>query len=194
MTPKGLLRKQVIITINITITKIIIKQANGIIANIIIGLKNSNFKTIADFIKLVDNRVIINTNQATLPQDMSIIIKAIKDTMNINLNSIENPCLSKSKSYLNITGLSYYAKTTNILVIFFLIEEVLKNIHIFNDIVLMSKSYIIKTTSNYDSAVIWINIWDSQSGSKAKTIINYSFNVRQYIATIQDIYMSFSIP
>ncbi len=84
-------------------------------------------------------------------------------------------------------------KTTNTLVIFFLIEEVLKNIHIFNDIVLMSKSYIIKTTSNYDSAVIWINIWDSQSGSKAKTIINYSFNVRQYIATIQDIYMSFSV-
>jgi len=138
---------------DITITEIIINQANGIITNIIIGLKNSNFKTIADFVKLVDNRVIINTNQAVSSQDVSIIIKMIKDTMNINLNSIENLCLPKSKSYLKITGLSY-AKTTNTPVTPSLVEEVLKNTHIFNDIVLMFKPYIIKTTSNYDSAVI----------------------------------------
>ena len=138
---------------DITITEIIINQANGIITNIIIGLKNSNFKTIADFVKLVDNRVIINTNQAVSSQDVSIIIKIIKDTMNINLNSIENLCLSKSKSYLKITSLSY-AKTTNTPVTLSLVEEVLKNIHIFNDIVLVFKPHIIKTTSNYDSAVI----------------------------------------
>jgi len=115
---------------------------------------------------------------------MSIIIKTIENTMNINLNFIENSCLCKSKSYLKITGLSYYVKTTNTSVTPSLVKEVLKNTHIFNDIVLVFKSHIIKAASNYNSAVIWINIWDLQSGSKAKTIINHSFNVRQYITTI----------
>jgi len=33
-------------------------------------------------------------------------------------------------------------------------------------------------------AVIWMNIWDSQSGTKVKCLINRCFNVGQQIATI----------
>ena len=108
-----------------------------------------NFKTIANFIKLVNNKVIININQATLPQN---------NIMNVNSDSIENPCFLKSKSYLKIVNLLYYVKTTDTLVTFFLVKKVLKNIYIFNNIILVSKSHIIKTISNFDSAVIWINI------------------------------------
>jgi len=93
---KELLRKQVIIPMNITTTEIIVNQANSVITNINTGLKNSNFKTIANFIKLVDNGVIININQATLSH-MSVIIKIIKNTININSNSIKNSHLLKSK-------------------------------------------------------------------------------------------------
>ena len=157
MTTKELLRKQVIIPMNITTTEIIVNQANGIITNINTGLKNSNSKTIANFIKLVDNRVIININQATLSH-MNVIIKIIKNTTNINSKSIKNFHLSKSKLYLKIVGLSYYVKTTNTLVTPFLAKEVLKNTYIFNDIIIVSKPYIIKAASNSDSAVIWINI------------------------------------
>ena len=157
MTTKELLRKQVIIPMNITTTEIIVNQANGIITNINTGLKNSNSKTIANFIKLVDNRVIININQATLSH-MNVIIKIIKNTTNINSKSIKNFHLHKSKLYLKIVGLSYYVKTTNTLVTPFLAKEVLKNTYIFNDIIIVSKPYIIKAASNSDSAVIWINI------------------------------------
>ena len=157
MTTKELLRKQVIIPMNITTTEIIVNQANGIITNINTGLKNSNSKTIANFIKLVDNRVIININQATLSH-MNVIIKIIKNTTNINSKFIKNFHLPKSKLYLKIVGLSYYVKTTNTLVTPFLAKEVLKNTHIFNDIIIVSKPYIIKAASNSDSAVIWINI------------------------------------
>ena len=157
MTTKELLRKQVIIPMNITTTEIIVNQANGIITNINTGLKNSNSKTIANFIKLVDNRVIININQATLSH-MNVIIKIIKNTTNINSKSIKNFHLPKSKLYLKIVGLSYYVKTTNTLVTPFLAKEVLKNTYIFNDIIIVSKPYIIKAASNSDSAVIWINI------------------------------------
>ena len=117
MTTKELLRKQVIILMDITIAKIIINQANSVIANINISFKNLNSKTIANFIKLVDSRVIINTNQVASSQDISVIIKMIKDTINVNLDSIENLYLLKFKSYLKIISLSYYVKTTNTLLL-----------------------------------------------------------------------------
>jgi len=79
-----------------------------------------------------------------------------------------------SKAFYN----TYHVKTTNTPVISFLVKKVLKNTYIFNNIILMSKSHIIKTASNSDSAIIWINIWNSQSSSKAKTMINCSFNIR----------------
>jgi len=124
---------------------------------------------------------------------MSIIIKIIKDTINVNLDSIENFHLPKFKLYLKIVSLSYYVKTTNILVTSSLVKKVLKNTHIFNDIILVSKLWIIKAISNSDSAIIWINVWDLQSSSKAKTIINHSFIVRQYIVIIQSTNISSGI-
>ena len=33
--------------------------------------------------------------------------------------------------------------------------------------------------------VVWIDIWDSQSSSSAKNIINHYFNIGQFVATIQ---------
>jgi len=42
--------------------------------------------------------------------------------------------------------------------------------------------------------IIWINIWDSQSSSKAKYLINRRFNVRSFITTIQDANMNPDIP
>ena len=34
-------------------------------------------------------------------------------------------------------------------------------------------------------SIIWIDIWDVQSGSKAKTLINQCFNIGKYITTIR---------
>jgi len=52
--------------------------------------------------------------------------------------------------------------------------------------VLVSKSRVIKVSPKLDMAVIWIDIWDVQSSSKAKSLINRYFNIRNYITTIQD--------
>jgi len=43
-------------------------------------------------------------------------------------------------------------------------------------------------------SIIWIDIWDVQSGSKAKMLINRCFNVGQYIATIRGANMNPDIP
>ena len=43
-------------------------------------------------------------------------------------------------------------------------------------------------------SIIWINIWDIQSESKAKSLINQCFNVERYIATIRGANMNSSVP
>ena len=64
------------------------------------------------------------------------------------------------------------------------IEGVLKETHLFKDVSLASKPQIIKASPKSNMAVVWVNIWDSQSGSSAKNIINCYFNIGHFIATI----------
>jgi len=87
----------------------------------------------------------------------------LKNVENINLDSIKSPYLLKSKSYMKIIGLPYSSKsgvfTPNV------IEGVLKELHLFKDAILASKPCIIKASPKSDKAVVWVDIWDSQSGS-----------------------------
>jgi len=41
-----------------------------------------------------------------------------------------------------------------------------------------------------DMSIIWINIWDSQSRFKAKSLINRRFNVGCFITTVQEVNMN----
>ena len=44
---------------------------------------------------------------------------------------------------------------------------------------------IIKASSSSDMSVIWIDIWDSQKGSKGKTLINHLFNFQCHTAIVR---------
>ena len=55
---------------------------------------------------------------------------------------------------------------------------------LFENIILVSLPHIIKA-SHFDMSVIWIDIWDSQRSSKARTPINCSFNFGQHTAMVQ---------
>jgi len=57
------------------------------------------------------------------------------------------------------------------------IESILKEMHLFKDVVLALKLHVIKASPKSDMAVVWVDIWDSQSSSLAKNIINCCFNV-----------------
>ena len=114
---------------------------------------------------------------------MSIIEDILKNSENINQDLIESSHLSQSKLFLKILGFPYYLENTNKAISPDIILGVLKELHIFNNIALASKPRII-TSPNSNSAVIWINIWDSQFESKAKSISNHHFNIEWFIATI----------
>ena len=96
------------------------------------------------------------------------------------------PHLPQSKSYLKIIGIPYFPNgnlqdhlnSSDI-------ENIIKQNHIFNNVTLASKPRVIKVSPKSDMAIVWIDIWNAQSGTKAKDLINRCLNVGSSIATIR---------
>ena len=130
----------------------------------------SNVST--EYIGFDNKRVIITTNKIVVSSDLNIVEKYMKDLNNINISNIISPWLLQSKFFLKILGVLYFLKNTNLSIISNIAETVIKDSYIFNSIVLTSWLCIIKASPKSDIAMIWVNIWDSQSGMKAKNLIN----------------------
>ena len=97
---------------------------------------------------------------------------------------MESPRLSQSKFFLKIIGILYLIENTHSLLIADMVEKIIKDNYIFNNIVLVLRPRVIKVLPKFDVAIVWINIWDTQSSAKAKGFINRYFNVGSFIATI----------
>ena len=100
--------------------------------------------------------------------------------------------LSKSKSYLKIIGLPH--NTENGVLTLEVVKDVLKDSYLFKNVVLASKPWVIKVFSKSDIVVVWVDLWDLQSSSSAKNIINHCFNIRQYIVTIRGTNTNLGVP
>jgi len=72
--------------------------------------------------------------------------------------------LPQSKSYLKIVGIPFISEKTNSHIASDEIEDIFKNNHIFNNIILASKPHVIKVFPKLDMTIIWINIWNTQIG------------------------------
>jgi len=92
--------------------------------------------------------------------------------------------LPQSKSFLKILGVPYWGNNSSLPITQAQVESVIANTSIFEGVVLASRSRIMKTSPSSDMSVIWIDIWDSQKGSKGKTLINHSFNFGHHTATV----------
>ena len=131
----------------------IVLQANVHISNINRLLKGVKFKVSADFI-YSNNKDIITTNKAIISLDLSIVKRYVKELNNINSNDVMSLWLPQFKLYLKILKVSYFLENMNLSITFNIIKEVIKNTHIFNDIILASCSYIIKASPKLDMTVI----------------------------------------
>jgi len=129
----------------------------------------------ADFVQLDQVDITIVTNKVASPLDLQTIEKYVK-----NINSINVSWLPQSKSYLKIIGISYLLENTNTPILTDVVESIIKSNHIFNNIIITLRPYIIKVSLKSDMAIIWLDIWDVQT----KDLINRYFNVGSYIATI----------
>ena len=164
------------------------------VTNINQALKSIKFNTCTDFICVDNKDVIILTNNVASNFDLQEIEKYVKNSLDINNDSISSPWLPQSKSYLKIVGILYFVDKSNTHISSKDIEHILKNNYIFNDIVLISKPCIIKVFPKSDMAIIWIDIWDIQNSNNAKKIINKCFNVRSVIMMVRGANMNPGVP
>jgi len=185
MMTKGPSRKQVIIPMSGNNINSFIKSLSLHVANINRLLRNAKSDILADYICSDPTGITIVTNKVSQQSDMSIIDNYVKNSNNINSFQVDKPRLPKSKSYLKIIGILFFlhANSQDRLTLNN-IETILKQNHIFNNISLASKPRVIKVSLKSDISIVWLDIWNVQSGSNAKILINRCFNVSNYIATI----------
>ena len=193
MTIKRLLRKQVIITMSLDNANKFINNLSSHVTNINRALKNIKSDIMADFICIKNRRAIITTNKIVKDLDLQIIEKYVKNTNNIEANQVEIPRLPQSKLFLKIIGIPYILETTHTPTIADMIEKIIKENHIFNNVVLTSRSSVIKVSPKSDMLIMWINIWNTQSSVKAKNLINQCFNVGSYITIIHKANMNLGV-
>jgi len=169
---------------NNDIVKEFIKSSSEHIVNINHALKTIKSNTITDFIHVDSKGIIITTNNVSSGLDLQEIKKYVKNSLSSDTDKVSSPRLLQLKLYLKIVGILFISEKTSNCVSPDKIENVLKNNHLFNDIILASKPYVIKVSPKTNMAIIWIDIWNTQNGLNAKKVINQRFNIGSYIATV----------
>jgi len=195
MTTKGPLRKQVIISMNEENISSFMKNSSLHVANINRNLWNAKSDILVDYLRSENSSITVITNKVVQQSDMSIIDNYVKNSNDINSLQVNEPRLPKSKSYLKITNIPFFPHfnsqerlTSDD------IKAILKQNHIFDNISLTSKLRVIKVSPKSDISIVWIDIWDVQSGKNAKMLINRCFNVGNFIATIRGANMNSGVP
>ena len=195
MTTKGLSRKHIIIPMSSDNVSSFMKNSSLHVANINRSLRNAKTDVLVDYIRSDNTGISVVVNKVAQQLDMSIIDNYIKNSNDINSLQVEDACLPMSKSYLKIIGIPYYPHsnpqeklTSND------IENILKQNHIFDNVSLASKPRVIKVSLKSDMALVWIDIWDVQSGKNVKMLINRCFNIGNFIATIRGANMNPGVP
>ena len=195
MTTKGLSRKHIIILMSSDNTSSFMKNSSLNVANINRELRKAKTDVLVDYIQSDNTGIVIVTNKVTQQSNLSIIGHYIKNSNDINTLQVEDSRLPKSKFYLKIIGIPFYPHSNpQEKLTLSDVETILKQNHIFDNISLISKPRIIKVSPKSDMAIVWLDIWDIQSGQNAKLLINRCFNVGNNIAMIRGANMNLGVP
>ena len=157
---------------NNELAKKYLKDSSTHIISINHALKSIKSKIMADFIRIEDKGIVILTNNVANPSDLQEIKKCVRNSLNSDIDQISSSKLPQLKSYLKIISILYLVNQSNTCITSEDIKKIFKNNYIFNNIILASKFRIIKVSLKSDMAIIWINIWNTQNSSTAKSIIN----------------------
>ena len=195
MTTKGPSRKHIIIPMSSETTSAFMKNSSLNVAKINRELSSAKSDILVDYIRLDNCGITIVINKVAQQSDLSIIDHYVKNNNSINAIQVEDSRLPKSKSYLKITRIPFYPHSNSQEKLLSSdVETILKQNHIFNNISLASKPRVIKVLPKSDMAIVWIDIWDVQSGQNAKLLINRCFNIGNYIAMVREANMNPGVP
>ena len=154
MTTKGPSCKQIIVPINKKAAYTYIKNANSHISSINHVLKSIKSNILADFICIDNKEIIISTNNVVSSSNLQEIKKCIKNSLLNNGDQVFSSRLSQLKSYLKIIEILFLNEQSNTCILPEDIEKILKNNHIFNDIILAFRPRVIKVLLKSDMAII----------------------------------------
>ena len=119
----------------------------------------------------------MSTNFVASAAELEMIKQWLKKGTGLNASTVVEPCLPQSKSFLKILGVPYWGNNASIPITQAQVEAVIANTPVFEGVVLASCPRIMKASPSSDMSVIWIDIWDSQKGTKGKTLINRSLTL-----------------
>ena len=194
MTTKSPFRKHIIVPITENNRNFILYLADTHINILNRHLQSIKLDIFIDCIYLLQNDIVFTTNKVAKTSNLIIIEKYIKDLEDINEDNTITPHLPQSKSFLKILGIPYYRNNLFNSISSSQIEDIILYTAMFNNITLVLYPQIVKVSPKSNIAIIWVNIWDSQNGIKAKSIINRSFNLKRHITTVRGMNMNPEIP
>jgi len=194
MTTKGPSRKHVLVPIAEENRGTILQTADIHVNALNRQLKNVKSDITIDYICPSWNGIILTTNKVARASNLMVLEKYLKNLENINHDDNLVPCLPQSKSYLKILGVLYYGNNASNPISAIQVEEILSYNTMFSDITLAAYPRVVRASPSSDMAIIWVDIWDSQNGTKAKSIINRCLNFGQHIATIRGTNMNLGVP
>ena len=88
------------------------------------------------------------------PLDLQIIKRYVKNIKNIETNYIKAPRLPQSKLYLKIIDIPYLLENSKTPITANMVKTIIKENHIFDNIVLASRPKVIKISPKLDIAII----------------------------------------
>ena len=131
------------------------------VANFNHALRSTKSNLFIDFIHVDYQSLIVTSNRVVSLLKISIISNYVKNCNNIDSSNIQDTWLPQLKSYLKFLGIPYILEGTNMPINSEIMESFIKFSHIFNDVNIVFKLYIIKVFPKSDMTIIWIDIWDS---------------------------------
>ncbi|KAF5345868.1 hypothetical protein D9756_011193 [Leucocoprinus leucothites] len=148
------------------------------------GLTAAQSKLHVESVRESYNGILIATSGVASPTDLETIKSWLKKAWQLGDSIPIEPRLPQSKSFLKIVSVPYWvANSSNPLSPAF-VEQALRQSSLFENIIVAACPRVMKASPKLDTAVVWFDIWDSQNGTKAKTLVNRTINFGQHIGTI----------
>ena len=185
MTTQRPTRHQVLIPLALAAAETVVANAVSTVESYNKGLVSAHSKLRVESVHKAWDGVSISTNSVASAAELEVIRQWLKKTAGLGEVAEIEPRLPQSKSFLKVLCVPYWDSKTSFPITPIQVAEVLSSSPLFEGITLASMPCIMKASPSSDMSVIWIDIWDSQKGSKGKTLINRSFNFGRHTATVR---------
>ncbi|KAJ3561033.1 hypothetical protein NP233_g10445 [Leucocoprinus birnbaumii] len=184
-TTHGPTRRQVLIPFDSEFVKSKIDNFGSAVEVCNRGLVDSKSNLRVDSIREAYNGISLSTNGVASLTDLSTIKIWLTKAWSLKDSNPAEPRLPQSKSFLKIVGVPYWTWNTSQPITSGQVEEAIANASLFDGVTLAARPRIIRASPHSDMSVIWIDVWDSQGGTKAKCLVNRQFNIGRSVATVR---------